>query len=300
MGGVTEGTYNTAYRVVLTDGRRLVLKVAPDPAAAGLSYERGIMTTEELFYRQAASQPVPVPRVLGAGSRDEAPGLDFLLMSECPGRVWFGARDRIGPDDRTRMRAELGRIVARLHRITGPGFGYPQQPLVATWRAAFLGMVDALLDDAAQYGTVLPRPAAELAERVRSSADLFDEVTVPVLVHFDLWDGNILVTWDAGPPAIGGIIDGERAFWGDPVAEFVSLALFAEIERDEAFLAGYREAGGSVVFDDATRARLRLYRVYLYLIMLVEAGPRGYAGADHERRSQVVSEHLLNQLGDAS
>jgi Ser/Thr protein kinase RdoA (MazF antagonist) len=293
---LTEGTYNTAYRVVLSDGRRLVLKVAPDWKADVLSYEHGIMATEELFYRRAQRQPVPVPRVVGSGSRHDPLEIDFLLMTECPGRVWIGARDLIGDADRLPLRRELGRIVGRLHQVTGSGFGYPQQPLLPTWRAAFLGMVDAVLGDAARYATVLPGPAADIAAAVRAAAYVLDEVSTPVLIHYDLWDGNILVTWDGGRPTIGGLIDGERAFWGDPVAEFVSLALFDDIERDEAFLAGYRDAGGSVVFDAGTRARLALYRTYLYLIMLVEAGPRGYAGPGHERRSRVVGDHLLGQL----
>jgi len=39
--------------------------------------------------------------------------------------------------------------------------------------------------------------------------DLLDVVRTPRLIHFDLWDGNILV--EAGQ--ITGLIDGERAFW---------------------------------------------------------------------------------------
>ena len=57
-----------------------------------------------------------------------------------------------------------------------------------------------------------------------------------MLVHFDLWDGNILVESDPAGHRIGALIDAERAFWGDPLAEFVSLALFGDIERDTAFL----------------------------------------------------------------
>ena len=103
-----------------------------------------------------------------------------------------------------------------------------------------------------------------------------DEVTTPVLVHFDLWDGNILVESGSAGHRIGALIDAERAFWGDPLAEFVSLALFTDIEQDTAFLHGYRAAGGTVTFDLAARQRLALYRAYLYLIMWVETAPRGF------------------------
>jgi hypothetical protein len=79
---------------------------------------------------------------------------------------------------------------------------------------------------------------------------------------------------------ISGLVDAERAFWGDPLAEMVSVALFADIEQDQAFLDGYRAAGGSIMFDHSTRTRLALYRCYLYLIKLVEGVPRGYASSE--------------------
>lgn len=71
-------------------------------------------------------------------------------------------------------------------------------------------------------------------------------------------------------------------FWGDPLADFVSLALLDDIEKDQDFLAGYRDAGGRVRFDRSERLRLALYRAYLYLIMLVETVPRA-AGAERRR-----------------
>ncbi|MFC7615002.1 hypothetical protein ACFQV2_17230 [Actinokineospora soli] len=53
---LTGGTYNEVHRVVLADGERLVLKIAPDPAAPALSHERDLIRTEVLFYRAAATR----------------------------------------------------------------------------------------------------------------------------------------------------------------------------------------------------------------------------------------------------
>lgn len=103
------------------------------------------------------------------------------------------------------------------------------------------------------------------------------------MIHFDLWNGNVLVE----DGRITGLVDGERAFWGDPVAEFVSLSLLGTL--DEELLAGYGA--------DVDRVKLSLYRVYLYLIMLVEGTPRGYTGARHEGLVKLVEEHLLTELG---
>ena len=263
------GTYNTAIRLKLSDGRRLVLKIAP--SAPGLSHEHDLLATEAEYYRRASG---PLPSVVGAG-----PG--FLLMTELPGVPWSQVAD--GP----RPHRELGGVVAGLHKTTGEGFGYPQDPLRPTWPMAFTAMVDAVLGDAVAYGVRLPRPAAEISHLVRRHEPLLELVTTPVLVHFDLWDGNILL--DDG--RLSGIIDAERAFWGDPVAEFVSLALFRDL--DPALVEGYRAAGGPVEFGMPVWARLGLYRVYLDLIMLVEMVPRK---DDDAGRARFLSARLAKDV----
>jgi aminoglycoside phosphotransferase (APT) family kinase protein len=270
---LSEATFNTAYRIRLADGRGLVLKVAPDPAMPVLAYEHDIMRTEALFYRSAEGV-VPAPSVVHAGFSRTVVDSDFLLMSELPGENWYTLGAQLGEPEK--LRGELGRIVATLHTITGTEFGYPQDKRSSSWRAAFLAMLDAVLADSERFSVPLPRPVEQLREIVWGHADVLDAVDTPVLVHFDLWAGNILLH----EGAISGLVDAERAFWGDPLAEMVSVALFGDIEQDPAFLDGYRAAGGSITFDEGTRTRLALYRCYLYLIKLVEGAPRGYASSE--------------------
>ncbi|CAM5655707.1 aminoglycoside phosphotransferase family protein [Streptomyces hirsutus] len=204
-------------------------------------------------------------------------------MTECPGVPWHEADASLTPGERARSRRELGEVVARLHTVTGLEFGYPARPFgpaAADWRGAFTAMTDAVLNDAVVYGVELPRPVEEVREVIAAAGDVLDEVTRPVLVHFDLWQGNLLLEGAEGAEGargLSGVIDAERMFWGDPVAEFVSLSLFDDIEKDADFLAGYAAAGGDATLTDSVRLRLELYRCYLYLIMLVEAVPRGYS-----------------------
>ncbi|MDN3026871.1 aminoglycoside phosphotransferase family protein [Streptomyces sp. S.PB5] len=287
---LTGGTYNTVEELVLTDGSRYVLKVPPAEAVPGLSHERQLLVAEAEFYSGAAKVDVPAPRVVALG-RD-------LLMTAVPGEAWD--RQLTGAEQRA-LRTELGRQVARLHRVTGTAFGYPSGalgPLAPDWRTAFTGMLDAVLDDARRYHAQLPLPVGEVAEALRPAHGALDEVTVPRLVHFDLWPGNILVERVDGEARIGGLIDGERMFWGDPIAEFVSLALLGDIGTDEDFLAGYRESGGRVDFDVPARLRYALYRAYLYLIMLTETVPREMGEADRRWRQEAVAPELLAALAE--
>lgn len=272
------GTFNALSAVTLGSGERLVVKIPPAPGTPLLSYERGILGTEALWYRLAGRLPgVTVPAVLAVDAAGRDGG--YLVMTECPGSPWWGLEPQPAGEERDEMRAELGRQVARLHTITGTGFGYPSGalgPLRDSWREAFLAMVDAVLADSARFAVTLPRPAAEIAALFAARAGLLDEVSTPVLTHFDLWDGNILVEPRPAGRRLGALIDAERAFWGDPLADFVSLALFHDIEQDAAFLRGYRDEGGKVTFGPAERERIALYRAYLYLIMWIEAVPRQY------------------------
>jgi aminoglycoside phosphotransferase (APT) family kinase protein len=291
---LTGGTFNDVFRVTLADSRRLVLKVPPSPEFPLLAYEQGILRTEALFY-QLAGQRRPVPAVVHAGFGHRGGARDFLLMTEVPGQPWPAVADRIDSNDRRRLRGDLGRIVADLHSMTGSRFGYPAQPLAGSWRAAFGGMLGTILTEADRYGVALPLPSEVIRRRAADHASALDEVTTPVLVHFDLHDGNILV--DTGDTVqITGLIDAERAFWGDPLADFVCLALLDDIHRDEEFLAGYREAGGPATLDGSSPVRLSLYRSYMYLIFLVEAGIRQYPASTYEYLSHRVAPALVSEL----
>ena len=296
---LTEGLFNTAYRIDLADETILVLKVSPSADMPLLSYEHGIMATEAMFYQAASTSGVPVPRVVHTDFTHDIVDSDVLLMTYCAGHSWYSQRDRIGEGDHARLRADLGGMVAALHGITGPGFGYPAESvarLSASWREAFTAMIHTVLADAAKFGASLPRPANEIADLLAAHAAGLDEVTTPALVHFDLWEGNILIDMTTPAPTIGGLIDGERAMWADPLADFVSLALFRDIEQDTAFLDGYRVAGGRVTLDADARQRLSMYRVYLYLIMLTEAVPRGTSGSEQDATTNLVTSKLLSEL----
>ncbi|WP_433401270.1 phosphotransferase family protein [Streptomyces sp. CA-146814] len=310
---LTGGTYNTVTRVTLTDGRDWVVKTPP-PHSGGLRYERNLLVNEATFYTAAAQAGIRgsvIPHVVHSEPDPTAPTGAYLVMTACPGRPWYeldaaeDAGDKARLRDEARLRTELGCLVGRLHTITGSGgFGYPAAPFgppAATWRTAFTAMTEAVLADAVTYRAPLPYPVDRIRTVLAHAAPVLDDVTRPALVHFDLWQGNLLVTGEPGARAVGGIIDGERMFWGDPVADFVSLALFGELEEDREFLTGYAEGSGRAVeFSDSVRLRLALYRSYLYLIMLVETVPRGVGSEAAEETRQLVAPHLVAALDAVS
>ncbi|MEU1517426.1 aminoglycoside phosphotransferase family protein [Streptomyces sp. NPDC005811] len=287
---LTDGWFNTAYRVRFDDGRAAVVKLAPPAGTPVLRYERGIMATEAAVYRRLASPAgagVPTPELLYAGE-------EFLAVSVLDGTPWDKVADRLPAAAESALRRELGGITARLHTLVAEDgrFGYPapESGLSAPdWRTAFTAMVEALLADAEHWGSDLGASHAEIRDLVAAGGAALDEVTRPCLVHFDLWPGNIFVgvpdttgaEGSASTPRITGLIDHERAFWGDPAAELVSMELGGDVGPDSALVAGYREAGGRLDFTPALRHRLALYGLYLGLLVVAECGPRGYEDSDH-------------------
>jgi aminoglycoside phosphotransferase (APT) family kinase protein len=272
------GTFAAVWRARLGDGRDVVVKVGPPSEARLLRYERGLIEAEAAYFRMVrdGAPGVPVPDVLHLGD-------NWIVTTLLPGQSLTDLSDTAA------VREQLGATIAGLHRITGPHFGYTgDRPAGPDWPTAYGAIIDALLADAADWDVPLPAGLDELA--ARHSANLAT-VTRPALLHFDLWDGNVLAAEDR----LTGVVDGERFLWGDPLLDLVSPALFHRIEDEpeHPFLRGYT-AATDLVLDDDARTRLALYRVHLYLLMLAEGPSRGIPVTDN--RHAYVTGLLTDEL----
>jgi fructosamine-3-kinase len=280
------GSFGSVWRVDLADGRRTVFKSAPEPGARLLRYEAGMIAAEAEYLRLVEVVPeVPAARLLDLTD-------EWMFMTLLPGA---GLPDLPPGTDTAPVRRECGAAVAALHEVTGDLFGYSGgvRAHAATWPAAFTGMIEDLLADAVDFDVTLPVPPGAIRDLVAAHADLLATVTRPSLLHFDLWDGNVLATVDpvTGVPRLSGLVDGERFLWGDPLLDLVSPALMRDIldTPDDPFLAGYLGRRPAVPDRDAHR-RLRLYQLHLYLVMLVEYPSRGMTATSPPGRwDRIVS-----------
>ncbi|MFK3985642.1 phosphotransferase family protein [Micromonospora sp. NPDC050397] len=299
---LTEGHYNVAYAIRLVDGADLILKIAPPPGLELLGHEVDLMRTEVEFFRRAGAAGVAVPEVVFADTARDLVGSDFVFLGRINGVALNTVSDELSPAGLAAVRARVAAETALLHTVTGPAYGYPlrdSRTWQPTWRAAYGAMVRDILDDARRLGTELPLGVERIETLLSRHADALDEVDRPALVHFDLWDGNVFVSPDGdGGATVTGLIDGERAFYGDPVAEFVSMTLFRDPAELPGLFAAYTAAGhGTIEPTEAVARRLAMYRSYLYLIMSVEGATRGWHGPEREEFERWLAELLEVQLG---
>ncbi|WP_123604559.1 phosphotransferase family protein [Micromonospora sp. Llam0] len=301
------GWFAAVWSAELADGRSVVLKVGPPPQVPVLRYERGMIAAEARYLRLAAAHApqVPVPAVLHHGV-DPGAG-DWLVTVRLPGRNLPTIAESAEPPDDSAVRHDLGVAYAALHRITGGRFGYDGgRAGAATWAAAFTAMVEELLADAADWSVRLPASPDRFRSLLARHAGLLDTVRRPALLHWDGWDGNVLAACDAhGVLRLTGLVDGERYLYGDPLMDLVAPLLFrrAEQEPEHPFLRGYRAAAGNAAVDlddDRVRRRLALYRMHLYLVMLVEMPSRHLTGPEHQGQVELLTGLLTEELAALS
>ncbi|HEY2672602.1 MAG TPA: aminoglycoside phosphotransferase family protein [Rugosimonospora sp.] len=309
-GPMTGGSFAAVWRVHLDDGRRVVLKVGPPPEVPLLRYERRMIAAEARYFRLVAARAprVPVPPVLYYGADPRVLDGDWLFTGLLRGRS-LPELSRAEPGiDTAGARADFGAAMADVHTVTGDRFGYDDNRTSApTWRAAFTALIDDLIADAADWAVELPITAARLHDLLDRHGDALDMVDRPALLHFDGWDGNVLAEpGEDGTSRMTGLVDGERYLFGDPVMDLVSPALYRRIEDepDHPFLLGYAGAARPpLVLDGGARRRLALYRLYLYLVMIVEMPSRGTTPESqpghHERLVDLIDRELTG-LGRAT
>ncbi len=267
---LTEGYFATAYRLDLADGRTWVLKVSPPSNVRVLRYERDIMAAEVAamrLLRERTSLPVA-----GIHCYDASRTLldnEFFIMEYLPGAPLHKVRGELAPEVQQRINRQIGAYLREINAIEGAAFGYGPEstPRFATWRDAFDAMLMTVLQDGEDMGVELPLSYAGYHDLARQHYAALDEVHTPRLVHWDLWDGNIF--FNMKTQAITGIIDHERALWGDPLME----VNFTGYDPDSDFAIGY---GMPVLDTPSQRTRRALYSLYLFLVVVIECYYRKY------------------------
>ncbi|MFB0538101.1 MAG: phosphotransferase family protein [Anaerolineae bacterium] len=261
---ILTGKHNTSYFVGTGDGE-LVLRIAPPDDAGFLFYERRMMAQEpEIHALLRERTTVPVARILAYDDSRTLIDRDYLLMQRLPGRPLTEVQAT--ESFYNRVLFQVGGYLREMYALTAETYGYlgahhPMEPQ-ASWWEAFVVMWNLILDDIVAAGGYTAEEAAFMRQLLRAYRSCFNRSVPASLLHMDVWHQNILVDAQG---TVTGLVDLDRALWGDPEIEFAVLDYCGISEP--AFCEGYGQSR-----DASPEARIRtrfylLYEVQKYIVI---------------------------------
>lgn len=268
---LTEGYFNIAYEVELSNGKKTVLKIAPSKEIRVMTYEQNIMYSEVQAMRIVRENcNVPVAEIYGYDDSCTICKSPYFFMEKLSGESLNSIKETLTSEQIDSIYSEIGKMIHSVNSIPCPCFGYPglSEYQGTEWYPVFYRMMEALLEDAEKANVDIKISPDELISEMKRDRAVFEEVTEPSFVHWDCWDGNIFV--ENGK--VVGIIDWERNLWADPVMEVG----FRTYNANPAFQKGY----GLEVLSEHQHRRALWYDVYLMLSMTIECEYRKYETMD--------------------
>lgn len=256
MEPLSGGCIGQVYRLELAGGGAMVAKVAAD---GGLAEEAAMLAD------LATLSDLPLPQVHHAAD-------DLLLMDyvESGGRLDAEAE------------ADAADLLAALHAVSGPAFGYARDTLIGpirqpnpwtgSWVDFFRDQRLLHMGRCAVDSGHFPDDAFKRLERFCAKLDRFIEApAAPSLIHGDLWDGNILVR----DSRVAGFID-PAIYYADAEIELAFTTLFGTF--GQTFFDRYREQ--RPIAPGFFEARREIYNLYPLLVHTTLFG--GHYGASVE------------------
>ncbi len=262
---LTEGMFNAAYRIDFADGAS-VLKIAAADASGLLSNEVNLMQAEVAAMRIAQEHGLPhVAQVQYADFTRTICSGNYFFMDRLPGRNLNSCRDELTETETSHVMTQVGAFQRQTAGIHGESFGLlGDERRFPTLHGLIRYLFTNVLKDAAAKAIDLGVDADEVLARLDADEAAFADVKTPSLVHWDMWEGNIFV--EKGE--LCGVIDWERAMWGEPFMD----DRFRRHNQPAAFLEGF----GQTAFSPAEERRLAWYDLFLYLTMITESYYRQY------------------------
>lgn len=296
---IRTGKHNTSYWVDSSLGR-FVLRIAPPDDAGFLFYERQMMHQEPALHALIRAQTtVPVAEIVAHDFSRTRINQDYLLMTALPGTPLSDV-SRLTHSQLQQALHQAGAYLRQLHALTATeclekeAYGYlgahrPMEPQ-PTWTAAFHVMWHKLLDDVVACGSYTSHEAQTMRDLLDRHIEHLDRPIPSCLLHMDVWGQNILIDETGN---VTGLVDLDRALWGDVEIEFAVLDYCSISEP--AFWKGYgtpRDKSPSAMI---RRQFYLLYEVQKYMPIRVWRRNDPAAALRYKQHSFNLASQLLFQ-----
>lgn len=263
---ITTGKFNESYICKLSNDKSrppvphntAVIRIAPPDDTGFIYYEKNMMAQEpELHQIIRKKTSIPVPEIFEFDNSRKIIDQDFLIEEYIPGTALSEAW--ISPTARTKILKETGLYLRELHlSCTGDAYGYLGQHKCMEgqndWVSAFRIMWNKLINDIVKCNVYDENESDDARKALDKHTELFKRDVPASLLHMDIWDQNIMIHENG---SITGIVDWDRALWGDPEIEFAVLDYCGF--NTPAFWKGY---GKTPENTKASRIRMMFYHLY--------------------------------------
>lgn len=264
---LTEGMCNVAYKLTYEDGFRTILKIASPIKEGFMTNECHLMDAEVKAIKLVGKHTdIKVPEVYTYDTTKSLCQGDYFFMECMEGENWITVYDSLGEEVLAGLRKEVGQVQKKLSLVSGEKFGMlgDTEHTFDTLYEFVYYLINNVLQDAERKNVEIGISREVMLERLAKDREYFDTVQTPALVHWDMWEGNIFIK----DGAITGIIDWERAMWGEAFMD----EPFRHHKRNPQLLEGF----GVGELSKEVLGRIFWYDVLLYLTMMTEGFYREY------------------------
>lgn len=253
------GMCNALYRLSLDDGAEVVLKISSPGMANKCSNERWLMESESASMRliEQHAPSVRAPKLLYYDDSLTACTGKYLFMECVDGELMAERMKSLSKQQADELHRETGRYVNRIGAVTHDRFGIVNS---GEEFDSLFGLVKLLvfnaIGDMEKNGGSVGVPFDEIRAQLETDRPHFDAYDGPArLVHFDIWENNIILKNDE----IAGLLDWERALWGEVLME----ERFRAYNDIPAFYEGFFEDFGRSEFTESELKRLKWYDIWM-------------------------------------
>lgn len=264
---LTEGMCNAAYRLTYEDGFKTILKIASPIKSGFMSNEVNLMEAEVKAMRLLSDQEeIKVAKVYAYDTSKTLCEGDYFFMECMEGDNWITVYDKLAEGINNTLRKEVGQMQRELTKITNNKFGLlgdSEHQFDSLFKFTHF-LLSNVLEDGRRRNIEIGVPIGEILNAFQKDKPYFDLIKEATLTHWDMWEGNVFVK----EGKITGIIDWERAMWGESLMD----EPFRLHKRNDILLEGY---GVQRLTEEELR-RVYWYDVILFLTMMIEVFYREY------------------------
>jgi fructosamine-3-kinase len=301
---VTTGKFNTTFlckiqqnhKSISSSKNTIVLRIAPPDNTGVLFYEKNMMAQEPALHKVIKEKTtLPVPKIYVFDNSQELITHNFLIEEYLSGTPL--SQTLISQSSQNSIMEAMGKYLRELHSNCQQNqYGYLGEhhcmEAQHDWFSAFSIMWNKLIDDIHNCGVYDHSEVSDARTALEKHDTLFNRNVPASLLHMDIWSQNILIDQDEN--TISGILDWDRALWGDPEIEYAVLDYCGF--NTSSFWKGY---GDHELLKNREGSKIRrmfyhLYEVQKYLVIWTLRRPDKTRVNNYKHYSLNIIKQLLS------